>query len=110
MLTTVNKLKEATKEDVGIYHHVDACVTLLGPVPEGIVIGQPAYAEDGSALLLRGIAYAEAPSVEYELKFKKIDTVLLEPPAPKKKATKQPAKKVEEDMPEVDDTDVDSMT
>lgn len=109
MITTVNNLKEKTQEDVGIYHHVDGCYTLLGPVPEGIEIGTPAYSADGSTLLLRGIAQADSPSAAYELKFKTTDVILLVKPEPK--APKRSKKKtVEQDITDVDDTDVDSMT
>ncbi len=109
MLTTVNKLREKTQQDVGVYHHVDGCYTLLGPVPEGIELGTPAYSADGATLLLRGIAHADSPSAAYELRFKTTDVILLTKPEPKapKKAKK---KAVEQDMTDVDDTDVDSMT
>ncbi len=113
MLSTVNQLKEQTKEDVGIYHHVDGCYTILGPVPDGLTLGTPAFTAEGHTLLLRAVAHSDAPSVAYELKFKTTDVILLEQPeaTPKPaKKTKRKAAPVEQDITDVDDTDVDSMT
>ena len=113
MLTTVNELKEQTKADVGIYHHVDGCYTVIGPVPEGVEIGVRAYNTSGGSLLLRAVAKADAPSVVYNLKYATVDAVLLEMPDAEEKVQKKTtrkAKKVEQEIPDVDDTDVDSMT
>ena len=94
MQSTVNKLRELTQDDVGIYHHVDGCYTVLGPVPMGVAIGEPAYAPDGSALMLRGIAEFGAPAAVYELEFSVIDDVLVTAPSAPKKSSKK-AKKAE---------------
>lgn len=113
MLNTVNSLRDKMKKDVGIYHHVEGCYTLLGPVPDGLTIGTPAYTKEGSPLLLRAIAQADAPSTEYELKFETIESVLVEQPDVEAKAPKKAKRKAPpavEDIPDVDDTDVDSMT
>ena len=113
MSTTVNKMIEETKEDVGIYHHVDGCYTVIGPVPEGLPLRSKVYDKDGSPLLLRGIVKADAPPAVYDLQFQTIDSILIVEPDVKpkaQKAKKDKPKKASKDDNDIDDTYVDSMT
>ena len=113
MTSTVNKMIEETKEDVGIYHHVDGCYTVLGPVPEGLPLRSKVYSKDGSALLLRGVVKADAAPAVYDLHFETTDSILIVKPdvEPKaQKAKQDKPKKATKDDDDIDDTYVDSMT
>ena len=115
MATTVNKLREELGKDIGIFHHVDGCYTVIAPVPEGAEIGGQYWQEDGSLLLLRGIAHLGGEETTYELNFESVSVVLTEKPAPvkstrksRKEAEAEAAKLIDDSVEGTEDDDTDA--
>lgn len=115
MITTVNKLREELGKDIGIFHHVDGCYTVIAPVPEGAEIGGQYWQEDGSLLLLRGIAHLGGEETTYELNFESVSVILTEQPAPvkstrksRKEAEAEAAKLIDDSVEGTEDDDTDA--
>jgi hypothetical protein len=106
MITTVNKLREELGKDIGIFHHVDGCYTVIAPVPEGAEIGGQYWQEDGSLLLLRGIAHLGGEETTYELNFESVSVVLTEQPVPAPKSTRKSRKEAEAEAAKLIDDSV----
>lgn len=66
---TIAIAKKELETDVGIFYHVDAGITVIGPAPEGCEIRGEYYDESGSLLLCRGIAKADDPDPVYAMAF-----------------------------------------
>ena len=72
MILTVKTLKDQTAADVGLYHDVEDCVTVIGNVQEDAEVGAPyVCARTGHTLLLRAIHEYDGPdpgcNIAYEV-------------------------------------------
>jgi len=81
MRMTVFELSCAIGAPVGIYHDVEACLTVIGPTVENMEVGDKLYRLDGGVLLVRGQHTHETGDVVYQMKFPVIEQPLSEAPA-----------------------------
>lgn len=96
MRKSIDYLRAELQADVGVFHHVDGCYSVISKVPEGATVSSVCLTSDGKRLILRDIARLSDEARHFRQGFLVLeeDLTVETKSKPKKKSTAKATDKV----------------